>query len=158
MLRFLIFRPRHAARLTCLGIVLTWAAASQISLADELTPVGLWKTTDDKTGKPKAMIRIYDEKGRLFGKVEKSLDPANAKERCDKCPGDRKGKPMIGLVIMQNMEKHGNEYSGGEILDPDNGSVYRCKFKLLEQGKKMELRGFIGFSLLGRNQTWIREP
>lgn len=157
MLRFLIFERHQVVRLTCLAIALMWGAAAHLSFADELTPVGLWKTVDDKTGKPKGLVRIYEEKGRLFGKVEKSLDPANVKEKCEKCPGDRKDKPMIGLVILQNMEKHGSEYSGGEILDPDSGSVYRCKFKLADQGKKLELRGFIGFSLLGRNQTWLRE-
>jgi uncharacterized protein (DUF2147 family) len=125
--------------------------------AQELSPIGLWQTIDDTTGKPKGLVRIYEEKGRLFGKIERSFDPKHANERCDKCPGDRKDHPVIGLVVLRNMQKNGSEYSGGDILDPDNGWVYRCKLRLVDQGKKLELRGFIGFALLGRNQTWIRE-
>jgi len=157
MLQFLIFGRNHVARSMCLGIGLLLGAGSQLSIADEPTPIGLWKTVDDKTGKAKGLVRIYEQKGRLFGKVEKSLDPANARERCAKCTGDRKDKPMVGLVVLENMEKRGSEFSGGEFLDPENGSVYKCKFKLLDQGKKLELRGYLGFSLFGRNQTWIRE-
>jgi uncharacterized protein (DUF2147 family) len=157
MLRILFLQRNKPLRLACIGLALIWGVASTPSIAEELTPTGLWKTIDDKTGKPKGLVRIYEEKGRLFGKIERSFDPAHALEKCDKCPGDRKDRPMIGLVVLRGMEKHGNEYTGGDILDPDDGSVYRCKFKLMEQGKKLELRGFIGFSLLGRNQTWIRE-
>ena len=125
---------------------------------DQLTPAGRWKTIDDKTGKPKGIVLIYEQNGKLFGKIERSLDPAKENEKCDKCPGDRKDQPLKGLVVLRNMEKHGDEYSGGDILDPDNGNVYKCKMKLVDGGKTLQLRGFIGFSLLGRNQIWHREP
>lgn len=127
------------------------------AFAAEPTPVGRWKTIDDKTGNPKAIVQIYEENGKLFGKIEKSLNP-NAKKFCEKCKDDRKGQPIVGLLIIRGMARHGDEYSGGDILDPDNGSVYRCKMRLQEQGGKLSVRGFIGFSLLGRSQTWSREP
>lgn len=121
-------------------------------------PAGLWKTIDDKTGKPKGTVRIYEENGEFFGRIESSLNPADAHERCDQCKDDRKDKPIIGLLIMRRMKKNGDEYGGGDILDPDNGSVYRCKFRIADQGRKLLLRGYIGFSLLGRSQAWTREP
>ena len=121
------------------------------------TPVGRWKTIDDKTGKPKAIVQIYMENGRLFGKVEATLDP-NAKKVCTLCKDERKNQPIPGMVILRNLSLHGDEYRGGDILDPDNGSVYRCKLRLEDHGRRLSVRGFIGFSLLGRSQTWTREP
>jgi uncharacterized protein (DUF2147 family) len=121
------------------------------------TPAGLWKTVDDKTGKPRGFVRLYEENGEIFGRIESSADPAEAKERCEKCAGERKNQPMIGLVILRRMKKSGEEYSGGDILDPDTGVVYRCKLRMLEQGQKLELRGYVGFALLGRSQIWIRQ-
>lgn len=125
--------------------------------ADLLTPIGRWKTIDDKTGKPKAIVQIYEEKGKLYGKIEATLDP-NAKKICDKCKDERKGQPIVGMVIVRGLTLRGDEYSGGDILDPDNGSVYRCKVHVQERGRQLSVRGFIGFSLLGRSQTWTREP
>ena len=125
--------------------------------AGPLTPVGRWRTIDDKTGKEKAIVQIYEENGRLFGRIEKTLDP-NAKKICDQCKDARKDQPVVGMVILRGMTQHGGEYSGGDILDPDNGSVYRCKIHLIENGAKLSVRGFIGFSLLGRSQVWTREP
>jgi uncharacterized protein (DUF2147 family) len=128
-----------------------------LALSAELTPTGQWKTIDDKTGKPRAIIRVYEQNGRWFGKVERSL-AEEPKERCDKCSDERKNQPIIGMVVLRNMQKRGDEYSGGDILDPDNGSVYRCKMRLSDGGKTLDVRGFIGFALLGRTQVWHREP
>jgi uncharacterized protein (DUF2147 family) len=118
--------------------------------------VGRWKTVDDKTGNPKSIIRVYEENGLLYGQVEKLLDP-NAVQRCAKCSDDRKDKPVIGMIVMRGLKKNGAEYSGGDILDPKNGSVYRCRLRLLDGGKKLSVRGYIGVSLLGRSQVWVRE-
>ena len=126
--------------------------------AADLSPQGVWKTFDDKTGRPKGLVRIYEEKGVLVGRVEASLDPANAREFCDLCKDERRNKPVLGMMIIRGMKKNGNEYTGGDILDPDTGTVYRCKFHLEDGGQKLIVRGFIGFSLLGRSQTWIRQP
>jgi uncharacterized protein (DUF2147 family) len=134
------------------------AAAALWSLpAEHITPVGRWKTVDDKTGKPKAIVLIYEENGRLFGRVEATFN-LDAKEVCSLCKDERKNQPIVGMVILRGLVAHGEEFSGGDILDPDNGSVYRCKLRLQDGGRQLSVRGFIGFSLLGRSQVWTREP
>jgi uncharacterized protein (DUF2147 family) len=105
------------------------------------SPIGLWRTIDDKTHKPRGLVQIYEHDGALYGRIEGSLDPAEAREFCGKCPGELRNKPMIGLVIMRGMKKHGNEYSGGEILDPDSGWTYRCRMTLEENGLRLVVRG-----------------
>ena len=121
------------------------------------SPEGVWRTIDDNTHKARGLIRLYEQNGEVFGRVEASFDPKEAKEICERCSGDRKNKPVVGMVVMRNMKKHGAEYAGGDILDPDTGLVYRCKFTLEDGGRKLVVRGFIGISLLGRSQTWLRE-
>lgn len=118
---------------------------------------GTWKTIDDKTHTARGTVRLYEENGAIFGKIETSLNPKDASEVCNLCPGDRKNKPIIGLVFLRNMKKEGGEYGGGDILDPDTGRVYRCKMTLEDGGNKLVVRGFVGFSLLGRSQVWIRQ-
>jgi uncharacterized protein (DUF2147 family) len=117
---------------------------------------GLWKTVDDKTGKPRGIIRIYEKGGELFGKIESSFNPKEAKEVCNLCPDERKNQPVIGLVVLRHMKKIGEEWIGGDIVDPDTGSVYRCRMKLVDAGRKLILRGYIGVSLFGRSQIWLR--
>jgi uncharacterized protein (DUF2147 family) len=130
--------------------------AGRVFAADPLDPVGLWKTIDDKTGRPKALVRIFERNGELFGKVEAGLD--GHKERvCDLCKDERKNQLVGGMEVIRHMKKSGDEYVGGDILDPDTGRVYRCKLRVEDGGKKLDVRGFLGFSLLGRTQTWIRK-
>jgi uncharacterized protein (DUF2147 family) len=126
---------------------------------DATSPVGLWKNIDDVTGKPKALIRITEANGELTGKIEKLFRPANQDQNpvCDKCDGARKNQPVIGMVFMSGLKKNGSDYSGGEILDPDNGKTYRSKVTLVDGGKKLNVRGYIGVPMLGRSQVWIRE-
>jgi uncharacterized protein (DUF2147 family) len=133
----------------------TAAPGAAVTAAD--SPIGLWKTIDDKTGAARAIVRIYEQDGRLFGKIEGSFKPGAEHRVCEVCTDERKGQPMLGLIIIRNMKHTDDEYSGGDILDPDTGSVYRCKMHV-EGGTRLVLRGYIGFSLLGRNQTWQRMP
>jgi len=121
------------------------------------SPVGTWKTIDDNTGKARAIVRIYEQDGRLFGRIEKSLTPGEDGRTCTKCTDERKDQPLTGLVIMRDIRLVDGEYRDGDILDPDNGSVYRCKLRLEEGGRKLVVRGFLGISLFGRSQTWERE-
>jgi uncharacterized protein (DUF2147 family) len=128
--------------------------------AAEMSPVGLWKTIDDETGKAKSVVRISEANGELQGKVEKVFSPPakDPNPMCDECEGERKGKPVIGMTILWGLKKTGdNEWTGGQILDPAKGKIYKSKLSLAEEGRKLQMRGFIGFSLIGRTQTWVRE-
>jgi uncharacterized protein (DUF2147 family) len=84
-------------------------------------------------------------------------DPKDPDPRCDRCEGELKGKPLIGLHILWDLRKDGDAWSGGRILDPDNGKVYKCHIAMEQDGKKLKVRGFIGLSLLGRTQYWLRQ-
>lgn len=127
--------------------------------ADDSTPAGLWQNIDDVTGKPKALIRITEHKGVFEGRIEKLYRPAGQEQnpRCTECEGARHNHPVIGMVFMSGLRKEGDEYSGDEILDPDNGKVYRSRIKLADGGRKLVVRGYIGFPMLGRSQVWIRQ-
>jgi uncharacterized protein (DUF2147 family) len=127
--------------------------------ADTANPVGLWRTTDDRTGKERALVRIVENEGVYEGRVEKIFSQPDDDPRhlCRKCEGARKDQPIIGMNILWGLKRDGDQYSGGEILDAKEGKVYRCKMKLVEGGRKLEVRGFIGIALFGRSQTWTRE-
>ena len=79
--------------------------------------------------------------------------------KCDKCTGERKDQPILGLPIIRNVKANADDatlWDGGEILDPNNGKTYKVRLKPADGGKKLEVRGYIGAPLLGRTQTWIR--
>ncbi|WP_396617126.1 DUF2147 domain-containing protein [Lysobacter soli] len=122
------------------------------------SPVGQWTTIDDKTQKPKSVVEIYEAKdGSLAGRVTEILQSDRGPNPvCDKCSGDRKGKPVKGMVILWGIKQKGETWEGGQILDPASGKIYSVKVTPVENGKKLEVRGFMGFSLLGRTQTWNR--
>ena len=125
----------------------------------QMSPVGLWKTIDDKDGSAKSEIRIIETAGVLTGKIEKILDPkAKPGELCVECTDDRKGQPMLGLEIIRGVRQIGGQavWEGGTIVEPSTGKIYKMKMTPIEGGAKLEMRGFIGFSLLGRTQTWLR--
>jgi uncharacterized protein (DUF2147 family) len=144
--------------IACLSLVCFDAFPLDATQAAESTsPVGLWKTFDDKTGKARAIVRIYEQGGKLFGRIEQSFTPGSETRVCVPCTDERKNQPIIGLMVIRNIKRDGNEYSGGDILDPESGSVYRCKMHLEQNGARLILRGYIGFSLLGRSQTWQRQ-
>ena len=124
-----------------------------------LSPVGRWKTVDDATGKVKSVVVIGEPDNKLYGKIEKLVDPdpQDPDPRCTRREGEMKDQPLIGLRILWDLKKVGNQWSGGMILDPDNGKAYRCSIALEDGGQTLKVRGFIGFSLLGRTQYWLRE-
>ena len=129
-----------------------------IAHAQEASPVGVWKTIDDQTGKPKSLVRISEANGEYRGRVEKLFrEPGEEQNpRCDKCEGALKDQPILGMTIITGMKKDGDEYNGGKILDPGNGKVYKSKMALDDGGKKLNVRGYIGVPMLGRTQTWLR--
>jgi uncharacterized protein (DUF2147 family) len=124
-----------------------------------MTLVGRWKTIDDATGKFKSLVSIWEENGKVYGRIEKILDPSstNPDPRCDHCQGELKNRPLIGLRILWDLKRDGAQWSGGKVLDPESGKIYKCVLSLEDNGKKLKLRGFVGVSLLGRTQYWLRD-
>ncbi|MCS4294693.1 uncharacterized protein (DUF2147 family) [Comamonas sp. BIGb0152] len=127
------------------------------ALAAEMSPVGLWRTFDEKSGEPKSEVRISDSGGVLSGKVEKLLRKgADPQAVCDRCSDDRKGQPLLGLEIIRGAKQAQGKavWEDGKILDPENGSSYSLKLTPTDNGNKLDVRGSIG--PFGRTQTWSR--
>jgi uncharacterized protein (DUF2147 family) len=126
----------------------------------QATPVGVWKTIDDESKKEKSLIRIGESGGVLTGKLEKLLDPATPPDAvCKECTDERKDKPIVGMTLIRGVKQNDADkavWDGGEILDPNNGKVYRVRLKPIDGGAKLEVRGYVGTPILGRTQTWIR--
>lgn len=144
---------KHAA----LAGVLLVSAITAMAQTD--SPVGTWQTIDDHTGQPKALVQItQDSNGSLNGKVIKGLNANDQPDRrCTECTDARKDQLILGMTIINDMKKDGDGRDNGQILDPENGKVYKCKMHLEDGGNKLVVRGYIGVSLLGRSQTWIRQ-
>jgi len=132
--------------------------AASGAAAQSPTAVGLWQTVNE-SGQREALVRITEVDGELRGHVVAVFSPPapSANPRCEECPGELKDKPVVGLQILSGLRWDGERYSGGRILDPDNGTIYRCTLRLVDQNRKLEVRGFIGISLFGRTQTWLRQ-
>jgi len=127
------------------------------TLAGDISkPVGLWKSFDDQ-GEHTGYIRISEQQGRLRGVIERGTPDDKPDRRCTLCKGERKDQPMLGMEIIWNLQKDGEDYTGGEILDPLSGNIYRAKLTVLDGGKKLKVRGYLGVSLFGRTQIWTRE-
>jgi uncharacterized protein (DUF2147 family) len=123
--------------------------------ADLSSPVGEWRTIDDNTHQPTGTVRIFERDGKRYGVVEKSFIPHPRHWTCDGCTDDRKGQPILGMEIIRGLEREGDHWDG-TILDPETGKVYRCRMTLRDGGRRLAVRGFVGFSLLGRTQVWER--
>ena len=113
---------------------------------------GKWKTIDDETGKPKSIVEIFKKSdGKYYGKVIQLLikptDP-----NCSSCKDDRKGKPILGMEVIRGLKKNQNDFDSGTITDPKTGKTYKCSIKREEN--RLIIRGYLGISLIGRNQTW----
>jgi uncharacterized protein (DUF2147 family) len=139
-----------------ISLVLMSLASSLVLAQGSDSIVGIWKTFDDDTNAPAAIVQIGEKNGVFSGVVTKLLDPS-APLTCEKCTDSRKGKSVVGMEILSGLKKTGDNYSGGQILDPDDGEIYRAEMKLKDLGAKLDLRAYIGIPLLGRTQTWIRE-
>jgi uncharacterized protein (DUF2147 family) len=149
---FASFRPVFAA------LIALVAAVPAPAYAAEASPLGLWTTIDDDSHKPRAVVEIGERDGVLSGRIVRLFrEPGEDPDpRCKDCTGSRHDQRVLGMTILWNLHRHGDTWDGGEILDPEEGSVYRCKLHPVGDGSKLEVRGFIGISLLGRTQTWTR--
>lgn len=140
------------------AVALLGGVAKAAMAGDDSSPIGVWKTIDDNTGKPKALVTISEKDGEYVGTITKGLGESDDPERvCSACTDARKGQKMLGMQIIRGVRKDGDTYGGGKILDPENGKEYNCKMTVVDGGKKLDVRGFIGISLIGRTQTWIRD-
>jgi uncharacterized protein (DUF2147 family) len=144
-------------KITSLLLALSAALVTSTTLA-QTTAVGLWQSFDNNTGAPRAEIRISESAGVLTGRIERNLLPqaAGAVQVCEKCTDERKGAPLIGMALVRNAKAaaEAGVWEGGEILDPDEGKTYRLRLQLLEEGKKLQVRGYIGPFF--KNRTWVR--
>ena len=129
--------------------------AGVVLSADLSSPLGDWKTIDDETGKVKSIVTIWEENGRLYGKVKEILDP-NASRTCRNCEGELKDAPIEGMRILWDLQKEGDEWTKGTIFDPAKGKEYRSSLRLTEGGHKLEVTGHL--FVFSRSQTWERVP
>lgn len=133
--------------ITCCILLLAFVAQAQ---SNDI--LGKWMTIDDESGQAKSIVEIFKKSdGKYYGKIVKLLQkPEN--ENCVNCKDDRKNKPLLGLEIIRGLKKDGNEFTGGNITDPKTGKTYKCT--ITRAGDKLNVRGYLGFSLIGRTQTW----
>ena len=126
--------------------------------AQTLSPEGNWKTISDKTGEARSFVKLWMDKGTLFGKIDKLVRKPGQDPNplCTECQGEKKDQPIIGMTILWDLTQDDDEWNGGYILDPDNGKSYRCIVTVGDDGRTLHVRGYIGFSLFGRTQVWHR--
>ena len=150
--------PPSPARSLVLAVLLVLGPGAGAAHA-QATPLGLWKTVDDTSGHEKSLVRISEAGGVLSGRLEKLLDPATRPDAvCEKCSDERKGQPLAGMTLIRGVKRNPDKpvWDGGEILDPSNGKSYKVQLVPANDGRRLEVRGYIGMPLLGRTQTWIR--
>jgi len=125
-----------------------------ISQASQAQVTGMWKTVGDVDGTEKAIVEIYKKDGKIYGKVLKLL-PAAKHSTCENCPGADKGRPIVGMVVLQDLTETSTGANDGRVMDPSNGKTYKCYLKL-ESQDKLKLRGYFGVPAIGRTQYWYR--
>ena len=130
--------------------------AALLFLTQPSSVEGTWVNIDDETGVKKSEIVLYVEDGKLYGRIERLLLPEDHGKLCEKCAGKDKNQPIEGLVIVQGLTQDGDSWTDGDIIDPANGKSYDCTIKL-DDPNTLNVRGFIGFSFLGRTQVWKRK-
>ena len=119
------------------------------------SPLGKWKTVDDKSGKTVSDVEIYDQGGKVFGRIVGLAEPNDAQGKpkiCTKCTGPDKDKPIVGLVIIKDLAAAGDRYKGGTITDPEDGKVYKAE--LWTEGATLKVRGYLG--MFYKTQTWLK--
>lgn len=120
------------------------------------SPIGTWSTVDEKSGKVRSRVEVYEQGGKLFGRIvglPRPMDEQGHPRRCRACEGADKDRPIVGLVIIRDLSPSGDRYRGGTILDPDDGKVYRAEIWV--DGDTLKVRGFLG--PFYRTQTWLRD-
>jgi uncharacterized protein (DUF2147 family) len=133
------------------------AQAVQSPAPAQASPVGRWKTVDDSTGKVKSIVAIREENEKLYGTIETLFDPPVPHPTCYLCSGALKDRPLVGLQVLSGFARVGGQWSGGQVLDPESGKIYRAFLALEDGGTKLRLRGYFLIPMLGRTQHWQRD-
>jgi uncharacterized protein (DUF2147 family) len=120
--------------------------------------LGDWHTVDDETGEVKSLVTLtLAADGTMMGVITKVLKKNSGSGLCDKCEGEHKNKPIEGMKFIWGVKKSSEgEWEDGQLLDPESGTIYSGNITINESPKKLDVRGYVGFSLFGRSQTWIR--
>ena len=113
------------------------------NVSSQTTVLGKWKTIDDETGAPKSIVELYENNGKIYGKVTQILEKGKEDKLCDQCKGDKKNKPIKGMVIINGLVENDKEWDGGKILDPKSGKEYKCVISLENENKLIVFRGQI---------------
>lgn len=148
----------RSTRVILSGVVVTILSLSPAYAATD-TPVGRWVTIDDKDHRPRSVIEIVDNGSALQGRIVRIYDRPgdNPAHLCRKCKGELKDKPVVGMTVISGVKHNGDAWDGGTIMDPGSGNTYSAVLKLNDAGEKLDVRGYLGISLFGRSQTWVRE-
>ena len=147
-------------KLIVMGVVVLIGAAGLPLRAAEPTAAGLWEQVDENSGKAESWFKIIERNSVFEGTLVKIFFKPGEDENwvCSKCEGAEKGAPVLGLTLIKGMQRNGTSYENGTIMDPRDGSVYRALMQLSPDGRKLEVRGYLGISLFGRSQVWNRLP
>lgn len=132
------------------------AQAEIAAVSNSASPLGRWKTIDDATGKAKSIVEISEQGGVISGTIEQLFDPPVPHPTCYLCTGAKKDLPLVGLQVLWGFHADGNSWSGGMVLDPETGKIYRGSLALEDGGKQLRLHGYIGIPLFGRTEHWVR--
>ena len=153
---------KHAFRF---AIATSLLLATGAAIAANDTPVGTWKTIDDDSGQAKSIVQITDNNGELQAHIMKLLNRTpediardGTVALCKSCDGELKDKPVEGMKIMWGVHKDDDIWDGGKIVNPKDGKIYKVKLTMLDGGQKLKVRGYIGFSWVGKTQEWVRQP
>jgi uncharacterized protein (DUF2147 family) len=149
----------RAILLASIVLVVLGMAAGSLRAA-EPSAVGLWEQVDERSGKAESWFRITERNGVYEGTIIKIFPKPGEDPNpiCDKCEGADRGKPVVGLTLIKGMRRQGDSYEDGTITDPRDGTVYRATMRVAPDGRKLEVRGYVGISLFGRSQIWNRLP
>lgn len=125
-------------------------------LAVAADPEGRWRTIDDDTGEARSIVELSVADGTLSGKILRLFNPSEPNPRCTQCSGEREGQPIEGMTVLWGLVPEDGEWVDGRVLDPESGKEYNAKVKLVDDGARLELRGYLGMPMLGRTQVWER--